>query len=143
MLRIGYSVKMASLTNLSINELLGRLRSAILSFTESVDKVIEGNKRITASDITTLRKHVKDRLAKGESPAENAKILELLELFTTDKIVLELVREDAEEWLEFLDEIEHYIKSKGGNAPEVKDEIKRVKALTAEIRTLIRNTENR
>jgi hypothetical protein len=133
---------MASFANLSINELLGRLHSAILSFTESVDKVIEGNKRVSASDISMLRKHVKDRLARGESPAENAKILDLLELFTTNKVVLELVREDAEEWLEFLDEIERYIKSKGGTPPEVREEVQKIRKLTSEIRTLVRDTES-
>ncbi len=63
----------------------------------------------------------------------------MLDLFATDKAVLEIIREDADEWIQLLESIENNIKGGSGEiTPKEEEEIKQIGKLTSEIKTLIR-----
>ena len=96
---------MDSLKSLSMGELIERLHNSIRSFAGSIGRVNEMNSQISASDISELRNHIKDRIAKGEDVEHNEKLLKLVDLFSTNKSVMELVKSDADEWVEFLEAI--------------------------------------
>ena len=127
--------------NLSLGELLSKLHSAILDFVETIDETIEHDRGVSASDIRQLRDHIASKIEKKEDVADNQKLLKVLDLFATNSAVIELVREDAEDWLRFLDSIEKGIEQKGGTTELKKEEIKEIndiRELTSQIRELIR-----
>ena len=130
---------MDGLKGATINALLTKLHDAILTFADNVDVIIEENRAIAIDDIRELRDHIMKRLEKQEEVADNRKILKLLDLFSKDKAVLEIIREDAEEWVKLLEGIEGNIRSRGDQiTEEEKEEIKEIGKLTAEIKALIR-----
>ncbi|MCL4380688.1 MAG: hypothetical protein M1331_02985 [Candidatus Marsarchaeota archaeon] len=127
------------LSKLSVNELLSKLHEAIKEFAETIDSLIEHNKSVNYKEINELRNMIKKRIEKGENIDDNTKILKILELFSANKSVMELVREDVDEWLEFIDAIEEGIKNSRLNL-KGQDEMdfKKIQMMNAELRTLIR-----
>ncbi len=128
-------------TGLSLGDLISRLHSAILDFVNTIDETLRQNGELGMSDIRSLRDHIRVRLQKNEDIEDNKKLLKVLDLFATNKAVMELVREDAEEWLMFLDDIEKGLSQKAQSGALTKDELEdmeRMRSLTREIRELIR-----
>ncbi|MEM3883507.1 MAG: hypothetical protein QXT94_01060 [Methanothrix sp.] len=123
----------------SLNEVLGKLSSAIRSFVKDISDLSEENKNVSLTEIRELRNFAKDKIDEGKDPVENARIINLLNVFVEDKNFIELTKEDAEEWVSFLETIESSI-SKGDimlNSKEEK-ELKDIKELTEQIKSLIR-----
>lgn len=123
----------------SLNEVLGKLSSAIRSFVKDISDLSEENKNVSLTEIRELRNFAKDKIDEGKDPIENARIINLLNVFVEDKNFIELTKEDAEEWVSFLETIESSI-SKGDimlNSKEEK-ELKDIKELTEQIKSLIR-----
>ena len=123
----------------SLNEALGKLSSAIRSFVKDISDLSEENKNVSLTEIRELRNFAKDKIDEGKDPVENARIINLLNVFVEDKNFIELTKEDAEEWVSFLETIESSI-SKGDimlNSKEEK-ELKDIKELTEQIKSLIR-----
>ncbi len=123
----------------SLNEVLGKLSSAIRSFVKDISDLSEENKNVSLTEIRELRNFAKDKIDEGKDPVENARIINLLNVFVEDKNFIELTKEDAEEWVSFLETIESSI-SKGYimlNSKEEK-ELKDIKELTEQIKSLIR-----
>jgi superfamily I DNA/RNA helicase len=123
----------------SLNEVLGKLSSAIRSFVKDISDLSEENKNVSLTEIRELRNFAKDKIDEGKDPVENARIINLLNVFVEDKNFIELTKEDAEEWVSFLETIESSI-SKGDiklNSKEEK-ELKDIKELTEQIKGLIR-----
>ncbi|OJT94695.1 hypothetical protein Micr_00716 [Candidatus Micrarchaeum sp.] len=123
----------------SLNEVLGKLSSAIRSFVKDISDLSEENKNVSLTEIRELRNFAKDKIDEGKDPVENARIINLLNVFVEDKNFIELTKEDAEEWVSFLETIESSI-SKGDiklNSKEEK-ELKDIKDLTEQIKGLIR-----
>jgi len=86
-----------------------------------------------------LRTHINYKLGKKEEVYDNQKLLKLLNLFSEDKAVLEIVREDAEEWLELLNAIEENITGGGRKLTQSeRREVKQIGELTSQIKHLIR-----
>jgi len=136
-------VKISDLANLTLDGLLGKLHSALANFASDVEDMIEENKAISIDDIRNLRHTIQQRLDRNEEITDNQKLLTMLDLFTTDKAVLEIIREDAEEWIALLEDIENNIKGGAAAAgddltPEEEDEIEKISKLTSEIKTMIR-----
>lgn len=124
---------------LSLDSLFDNLHRLMSNLVKDIDSVIEDNKEVGLNDVRELREHISSRLNKKEEIQDNEKLLKLLNLFSEDKAVLEIIREDAEEWVELLDAIEDNIRSSG--LPLTKSEqkeIKEIKRLTTEIKSLIR-----
>ncbi len=130
-----------SLMSVTLDGLLGKLHSALQTFAEDVQDIIEENEALTVEDIRYLRKKIQERLDKNEEITDNQKLLAMLDLFATDKAVLEIIREDADDWIALLEDIEDNIKGGAEGrelAPEEKKEIEDIGKLTTEIKTLIR-----
>ncbi len=123
----------------SLNEVLGKLSSAIRSFVKEISDLSEENKNVSLTEIRELRNFAKEKIDEGKDPVENARIINLLNIFVEDKNFIELTKEDAEEWVSFLETIESSI-SKGDielNSTEEK-ELKDIKELTEQIKSIIR-----
>ncbi len=126
-------------SELSLDNLFERLQKLMSNLVSDVGSVIADNKVIGMNDIRELREHIGERLNKKEEIQDNQKILKLLNLFSEDKAVLEIIREDAEEWVELLEAIEDNIRASGVNLTKrEKQEIKEIQKLTTEIKGLIR-----
>lgn len=125
--------------SLSLGELLSKLHSAVRQFVSDLDAVIERNMRVSTDDIRSLRASVTERLRTGKDEVENKKLLEVLDLLSMDKTVIGLMKDDAEEWLEFIDAVESHIASGEYRASgEEKEELARMRELTARISGLLR-----
>ncbi len=124
---------------MSLDGLFGKLHGLMINLVKDVDSVIADNKEVSMDAVRELRDHINYKLGKKEEIQDNEKILRLLNLFSEDKAVLEIIREDAEEWVELLEAIEQSISERGPNltAGEQK-EIREINRLTSEIKTLIR-----
>jgi len=128
------------LTNLTLDDLLGKLHSALVNFVRDVEEMVEENKVLSVEDIRELRHHIQQRLDNREEITDNQKLLTMLDLFVTDSAVMEIIREDAEDWIKLLEDIEDNIKGRAGKqlTPDEKEEMKKVGELTAQIKALIR-----
>ncbi len=125
--------------SLSLGELLSKLHSAVRQFVSDLDAVIERNMRVSTDDIRSLRASITERLRVGKDEVENKKLLEVLDLLSMDKTVIGLMKDDAEEWLEFIDAVESHIASGEYKASdEEKEELARMRELTARISGLLR-----
>ncbi len=124
--------------NLSFNDLLSKLYRAVIDFVETVDEAIEADKQITLDEIKQLRSTLINRINERRDVAENEKLLKVLNLFATNAAVLELVRDDADEWLKFIDTIEKRINKDKDVSPEVRDEMEEIKRLTTQIKDTLR-----
>jgi superfamily I DNA/RNA helicase len=123
----------------SLNEALGKLSGAIRSFVKDISDLSEENKNVSLTEIRELRNFAKAKIDEGADPVENARIINLLNVFVEDKNFIELTKEDAEEWVSFLEAIEAGI-SKGEvrlSSSEAK-ELEDIKELTEKIKGLIR-----
>lgn len=124
---------------LSLNNLISRLHDAVVEFVKNVGSIVQENKELAMSDIRDLREHISRKLANNEEVADNKKLLKLLDLFATDKAVLELIKEDAEEWVGMLEAIEERLESRGENITKgERREIDEINRLTSEIKRLAR-----
>jgi flagellar motility protein MotE (MotC chaperone) len=125
--------------SLSLSGLFESLHQSMLNFAGSLGSLIEENKAVSLDDIRTLRAHIKDRLAGNEEITDKQKLLKLLDLFSTDRAVVELMKEEAQEWVEMLEGIENSITKQGVElTAQEKEEVEKIGRLTAEIKGLIR-----
>lgn len=97
------------LRKLSLNELISVLQDQIVSFSRGIDRLIDKNDEFDTTEIDRLRDHIKARIETGKERAENERLLKLVNLFSDDKKALGLIREDVDEWLEFLDVLDKHI----------------------------------
>ncbi|HUC38528.1 MAG TPA: hypothetical protein VL944_00150 [Candidatus Acidoferrum sp.] len=133
---------MPDIKELTIGDLLARLHSAIVEFVGTVGSIVKQDREVSMGDIRELRNDIKERLQRNEKIDENKKLLKVLDLFTSDSAVLELVKEDAEEWLSFIDHIEKSMEQKGAYKDLTSDEraeLERIKKTTSDIKALIRS----
>ena len=125
--------------SMSLGELISKLHGAIRQFISDLDVVISRNKEASSDEIYDLRARITERLKAGKDTVENERLLKLLNLLLTDKTVIELMRDDAEEWMEFLDAISKHIENGSYRATEEeKKELSNIRELTAQITSLIR-----
>ncbi|MGC8652293.1 MAG: hypothetical protein ACP5UH_03530 [Candidatus Micrarchaeia archaeon] len=124
----------------SISTLIGQLHAAILSVTKAARGITKKNDALSIHDIRELRDHITKRLEAKEDIGDNEKLLMLLNLFATDKEVLELVRDETEEWARLLQAIEEsLIKKQEGLTKEEKLELEEVIKLTRDIKEMVRS----
>lgn len=128
--------------NLGLDSLFTKLHGLMVNLVRDVDSVIEDNREISMDNIRDLRDHINYKLSRKEEIHDNEKLLKLLNLFSEDKAVLEIIREDAEEWVELLEAIESSIEERGPNlTKQEQNQIKEINRLTTEIKGLIRKNE--
>ncbi|MDE1868348.1 MAG: hypothetical protein KGH60_00040 [Candidatus Micrarchaeota archaeon] len=128
--------------NKGLNDLIMRLHSAIRTFVKDIDEVVAHNQNAKLDEINELRDHINERLKAQEDIPDRDKILELLDLLVEDKAVLELVREDAEEWVRLLDAIEISVADEELElTAEQQEQVKKIGELSAKIKELVRKAE--
>jgi hypothetical protein len=130
---------MEDIRQLSVSDLIKRLHESVASFVSGMENVISMNKQEPPEEISELRGHLMDRLKKGEEITDNRKLISFLDMLSKDQAVLELVREDAKDWLEILDTIEGQMSSRKPLTAAETSEIKRIRQMSGELKALIRS----
>lgn len=125
------------LNDISINNIISRFHESLQSFSHSINNVININKATASTEeINILRDHLKNRFLKGDEEIENKKLIKLLELLSKDQAVLNLIKDESNEWIEMLDAIENNLKNKGKEVSN--EDIKKILRLSSSIRTIAR-----
>ncbi len=125
--------------SLTVSALIGKLHSAILSVTKATKEITEKNDELSVYDIRELRDHITNRLKSKENIEDNEKLLLLLNMFATNKEVLELIRDETEDWARLLQAIEEsLIRKQEGLTPEERSELEGIIRLTRDIKGMIR-----
>ncbi|MGI0100582.1 MAG: hypothetical protein ACREBH_02590 [Candidatus Micrarchaeaceae archaeon] len=123
--------------DMSLDGLFGRLHRLMSDLAADLDSIVGDNKDMDG--VRELRDHISRKLDKGEEIDDNKRLLKLLDLFSKDKAVIEIIREDADDWIKLLNAIEGSIKA---DRPELtsreEGEIKEIGRLTSEIKALVR-----
>lgn len=131
---------MEDLRQLSINELITRLHESISGFISGMENVIGMNKEAPPAEIIDLRDHLMGRLQKGEEVTDNKKLIGLLDLLSKDQAVLELVKDDAKDWLEVIETIEEQMSSRKPISASQTAELRKIRKMSSEIKALIRES---
>jgi len=90
----------------SIESLFARLHRGLLALAAEASKLTGMNSSVNASEVREAREEIIKRLSGGEGIEESRTMLKILDLFSKDSAFIEIVKDDADEWLEFLDAIE-------------------------------------
>ena len=125
------------LSSISIGNLLNRLHESIVRFVHNVEEIVHDNNSIKLGEIEQLREHIEERIKKGEDVADNERTLKIIELFLTDKYVMEFIKEDADEWLDFINTIEHHLSSRKAAEGE-KEDINEISRNIAKLQEILR-----
>ena len=112
-----------NLSRFSISKLVDMLHEAISKVAMDLDKIVENNNEVSLSEIESLREHIEERLKKGENVNENETILKLIDLFLTDKYVLEFIKGDSNEWLSFITTIKEAMEKGQLNTIEGRNDV--------------------
>ncbi|MDE1865096.1 MAG: hypothetical protein KGH94_00440 [Candidatus Micrarchaeota archaeon] len=129
---------MEDIRELSINDLIARLHESIKGFISGMESVIGMNKEAPSPEIAVLRDHLTERLRKGEEITDNKRLIGFLDLLSKDQAVLELVKDDAKDWLEIVETIEKQIESRRPLSTGERNEIRKIKKMSSELKALIR-----
>ena len=130
------------LKSFSISSLISKLHKAILFISKEASEVSKKNNEISFYDIRELRDHITERLNSKEDIEDKEKLLKLLNLFATDKEVIEFMKDETEEWAKLLQAIEEsLIRKQEGLTNEEKLEIEEIVKLTRDIRGVMRKEE--
>jgi transcriptional regulator of heat shock response len=127
---------------LSLDGLFSKLHGLMVNLVRDIDSVLEDNMEISMDSVRELRSHITTKLNRNEEIEDNKKLLKLLNLFSEDRAVLEIIKEDSDEWVELLEAIEESINERGPNLTKSEQkEIKEINRLTSEIKSLIRKSD--
>jgi hypothetical protein len=129
---------MDDIRDISLNELVRRLHESISGFVAGMENVISMNRQPQTDEISELRDHIVERLRGGEQITDNRKVIGLLDLLSRDQAVLELVRDDAKDWLEIVEAIEGHMLSKKPLTGTEQKEVRQIKRMAGELKALIR-----
>jgi hypothetical protein len=129
---------MEDIRELSVNDLIKRLHDSISGFISGMESVIGMNKEEPPSEISELRSHLVERLKGGEEVTDNKRIIGLLDLLSKDQAVLELVKDDAKDWLEIIETIEKQMTSRRPLSPGETREVNKIRKMSSELKALIR-----
>jgi hypothetical protein len=125
------------LNNIPLNNIISKFHESLQSFSNSLQNVININKSTASVDeINIIRDHLKARLLKGDEEAENKKLIKLLELLSKDQAVLNLIKEESDEWIEMLNAIEQHVKSRDKTLNS--DDLKKIIRLSSDIKSIAR-----
>lgn len=126
------------LREVDIDRLIAMLHDSLEDAVKGMDALLEESKELDAGGIKELRDHVASRL--GNEDADTDRLLKLMGLLSTEEAVIEILKEDAEEWLKLIGAIDEQIKNikKDGGKIDKKD-IMELEALSKKIKGLIRS----
>lgn len=90
----------------SIGSLFTRLHRGLIALAAEASRLTGMNSSVNAREVRGAREEIIKRLSEGEGIEESRTMLKILDLFSKDSAFIEIVKDDADEWLEFLDAIE-------------------------------------
>ncbi|MCL5007053.1 MAG: hypothetical protein M1164_00010 [Candidatus Marsarchaeota archaeon] len=128
------------LSKLKLGELFQKLKIGLEDLVKESKNMSETNRSIAMSDIGAIRNRIVKKIGRKEDVKENQEILKVLDLFSDDRIFIDVIREESEEWLKFLDSIEKSVKGLDDASAtpqekkEVNDIIKRIESVKGMIR---------
>lgn len=128
------------LSKLKLGELFQKLKIGLEDLVKESKNMSETNRSVAMSDIGAIRNHIVKKIGRKEDVKENQEILKVLDLFSDDRIFIDVIREESEEWLKFLDSIEKSVKGLDDASAtpqekkEVNDIIKRIESVKGMIR---------
>lgn len=131
-------VKLEDIRELGVNELVKRLHESMSGFVVGMESVVGMNREAPPSEIAELRGHVAERLKRGEEITDNRRLISLLSLLSKDQAVLELIKDDAKEWLDVIDAVEKQMASRKSLSAAEAGEVKKIRKMSADLKTLIR-----
>jgi len=129
---------MDDVRELSVNDLIHRLHESVNSFVAGMENVVSMNKREPPDEISELRGHIIERLKGGEEITDNRRLIGFLDLLSKDQAVLELVKDDAKDWLEIIETIEKQMESRKPLTKTETAEIRKIRKMAVELKDLIR-----
>ncbi len=123
------------LKRLSLNELITLLHNSLSNLSKGVEALANSNKQVADEDIAELRDHITSKLQKHSDVFDNARLLKILDLFKEDKKALDVMKDDVEEWIAFLDAIRYNVEKMEKDAgivelrelDDIKDKIDKLK----------------
>ncbi|MDE1832868.1 MAG: hypothetical protein KGH58_00435 [Candidatus Micrarchaeota archaeon] len=124
------------LKGVEIDKLISMLHESLEDAIKGMGVLIDEAKELDTGRVEELRDHVASRL--GREDADAKRLLKLMSLISTEGAVIEILKEDAEEWLKLINVIDEHIKSvKDGSSIDDKD-IKELEALSKKIKGMLR-----
>ncbi|MGC8479777.1 MAG: hypothetical protein ACP5M9_03890 [Candidatus Micrarchaeia archaeon] len=124
---------------LSLNDLIKRFYDSIKSFARSMEKVTEINKTVNYGEIKELKEHITKRLDSGENLEDNKKLISALDLLSKDQSILNIIKDDAEDWIDMLEAIERSIAEPGKKLDKKEmSEVKKIEELSGSIKKFLR-----
>lgn len=90
----------------TIEGLFSRLHRGLVALSAEASKLTSMNSSVNAREVREAREEIISKLSNNEGFQETRTLLKVLDLFSKDSAFIELVRDESEEWLEFLDTIE-------------------------------------
>ncbi|MDE1873893.1 MAG: hypothetical protein KGI04_02115 [Candidatus Micrarchaeota archaeon] len=125
----------------STDALLKTLHQMLEEFAKSITSAVETNKQVSVEDILEMREKLKKQLSGKAGSPQTQNLVKMLNLLSSDQTILELVSNDAEEWLELVDIIEDHLKTREPLNDQEMKELKTIKELSAEIRSILHKRE--
>ena len=129
------------LSKLRLGELFQKLKAGLEYLVKESKNMSEANRSVAMSDVGAIRNHIMKKINRREDVKENQEILKVLELFSDDRIFIDVIREESEEWLKFLDSIEKSVKGldSADATPQEKKEVNDIIKRIESVRGMIRN----
>ncbi len=129
------------LSKLKLGELFQKLKIGLEDLVKESKNMSETNRSVAMSDIGAIRNHIVKKIGRKEDVKENQEILKVLDLFSDDRIFIDVIREESEEWLKFLDSIEKSVKGldDASATPQEKKEVNDIIKRIESVRGMIRN----
>jgi hypothetical protein len=129
------------LSKLRLGELFQKLKAGLEDLVKESKNMSEANRSVAMSDVGAIRNHIMKKINRREDVKENQEILKVLELFSDDRIFIDVIREESEEWLKFLDSIEKSVKGldSADATPQEKKEVNDIIKRIESVRGMIRN----
>ena len=129
------------LSKLKLGELFQKLKIGLEDLVKESRNMSEVNRGVAMSDIGAIRNHIVKKISRKEDVKENQEILKVLDLFSDDRIFIDVIREESEEWLKFLDSIEKSVKGldDASATPQEKKEVNDIIKRIESVRGMIRN----
>jgi len=127
-----------NLKEADINRLIAMLHDSLEDAIKGMGVLLDEAKEFDKGNVEELRDHVASRL--GKEDADSEKLLKLMGLISTEGAVIEILKEDAEEWLKLIGAIDEQINNiKKSSGVVDKKDIRELEALSKKIKGLIRS----
>jgi hypothetical protein len=127
----------SNLGSLSLGNLMEMLHNAITKAAHELERIVEVNSSEGVSEVEELRDHIEGRLKNETEPDTkyDKETLKIIDLFLTDKYVLEFIKEDSEEWIDFI----NAIKGAGGSAGMGRKDREKLENAVEKLETILRS----